>query len=181
MLTPADLTDRILGCVVGGAVGDALGAPFEGLWSRGIPEPAVLLSDYAEFEGFPRGQYTDDTQLTVATIQSVVAPGTSTPPTSPARSPACGDPRRSSVPAARVRRRLTACWPAATGPIAAPGRASREWNRHANRLAGPVLPALPRRPRGGSGPGIADHAPGSAQRGRRRRHRLGGPTFGRPT
>jgi ADP-ribosyl-[dinitrogen reductase] hydrolase len=72
MLTPADLTDRVLGCVLGGAVGDALGAPFEGLWSRSIPEPAVLLSDYAEFEGFPRGQYTDDTQLTVATLQSIV-------------------------------------------------------------------------------------------------------------
>jgi ADP-ribosyl-[dinitrogen reductase] hydrolase len=75
MLNSADLTDRVLGCVLGDAVGDALGAPFEGLWSRSIPEPAVLLSDYAEFEGFPRGQYTDDTQLTVATVQSVVRTG----------------------------------------------------------------------------------------------------------
>src|SRR5205814_7451523 len=70
-----ELADRVLGCVLGGAVGDALGAPFEGLWARSIPEPAVLLSDYAEFEGFPRGQYTDDTQLTVATLQSVVRAG----------------------------------------------------------------------------------------------------------
>src|SRR5947209_5984159 len=75
MLTPAELTDRVLGCVLGGAVGDALGAPFEGLWSDCIPEPPVLLAGFAEYEGFPRGQYTDDTQLTVATLKSVVRRG----------------------------------------------------------------------------------------------------------
>jgi hypothetical protein len=31
MFEPSHLTDRVLGCVLGGAVGDALGAPFEGL------------------------------------------------------------------------------------------------------------------------------------------------------
>jgi ADP-ribosylglycohydrolase len=72
MLTAAQLTDRVLGCVFGGAVGDALGAPFEGLWSRSIPDATALLAEYAEFEGFPRGQYTDDTQLTIATLQSVI-------------------------------------------------------------------------------------------------------------
>src|ERR1700733_2635944 len=72
MLTEGHLTDRVLGCVFGGAVGDALGAPFEGLWSRSIPDADALLTQYAEFEGFPRGQYTDDTQLTVATLQSIV-------------------------------------------------------------------------------------------------------------
>ena len=60
MLPLADLTDRALGCVLGGAVGDALGAPFEGLWSRSIPEAPALLAGFAEYEGFPRGQYTDD-------------------------------------------------------------------------------------------------------------------------
>ena len=74
-LTAADLTDQVLGCVLGGAVGDALGAPFEVLWSRCIPEPPALLSGFAEYEGFPCGQYTDDTQLTVATLQSVVRLG----------------------------------------------------------------------------------------------------------
>jgi ADP-ribosylglycohydrolase len=72
MLTEDQLTDRVLGCVFGGAVGDALGAPFEGLWSSSIPDPMALLAQYAEFEGFPRGQFTDDTQLTVATLQSIV-------------------------------------------------------------------------------------------------------------
>jgi ADP-ribosyl-[dinitrogen reductase] hydrolase len=75
MLKGDDLADRVLGCVLGGAVGDALGAPFEGLWSQSIPEPSALLSDFSEFEGFPRGQYTDDTQLTVATLQSIVRRG----------------------------------------------------------------------------------------------------------
>jgi ADP-ribosylglycohydrolase len=75
MLTRADLTDRALGCVLGGAVGDALGAPFEGLWSRCVPAAPALLAGFAEYEGFPRGQYTDDTQLTVATLRSVVRLG----------------------------------------------------------------------------------------------------------
>jgi ADP-ribosylglycohydrolase len=75
MLNAPVLTDRVLGCVLGGAVGDALGAPFEGLWARNVPDPATLLAGYAEYEGFPRGQYTDDTQLTVATLQSVVRLG----------------------------------------------------------------------------------------------------------
>lgn len=72
MLMEGQFADRVLGCVIGGAVGDALGAPFEGLWSRSIPDTSALLAQYAEFEGFPRGQYTDDTQLTVATLQSIV-------------------------------------------------------------------------------------------------------------
>jgi ADP-ribosylglycohydrolase len=72
MISALDLTDRVLGCVLGGAVGDALGAPFEGLWARSIPAPATLLAGFGEFEGFPRGQYTDDTQLTVATLRSIV-------------------------------------------------------------------------------------------------------------
>ena len=53
-------------------MGDALGAPFEGLWSRSIPQQEELLSGFAEFEGYPRGQYTDDTQLTIATLESIV-------------------------------------------------------------------------------------------------------------
>jgi ADP-ribosyl-[dinitrogen reductase] hydrolase len=64
--------DQVVGCVLGGAVGDALGAPFEGLWFRSIPTSEDLLAGFAEFEGYPRGQYTDDTQLTIATLGSIV-------------------------------------------------------------------------------------------------------------
>jgi ADP-ribosyl-[dinitrogen reductase] hydrolase len=34
-----------------------------------------LLADFAEIEGYPKGQYTDDTQLSVATVESLVASG----------------------------------------------------------------------------------------------------------
>lgn len=65
----------ILGTLAGGAVGDAMGAPFEGLWSHDIPTSNSLISSYHEYHGYPSGQYTDDTQLTLATIQSIVENG----------------------------------------------------------------------------------------------------------
>lgn len=70
--TDDKLKDRFLGCLLGCAVGDALGAPFEGLWSHSIPAEEALLAGFAEFEGYPPGQYTDDTQLSVATVQAIV-------------------------------------------------------------------------------------------------------------
>lgn len=66
---------QILGTLVGGAVGDAMGAPFEGLWSQDIPEHAAFVSGYHQYHGYPLGQYTDDTQLTLATIESIVRNG----------------------------------------------------------------------------------------------------------
>lgn len=78
---PADvaLRNRFLGCLLGCAVGDALGAPFEGLWSHSIPSDEALLAGFAEFEGYPRGQFTDDTQLTLATVRSILATGEVSP------------------------------------------------------------------------------------------------------
>lgn len=70
-----DLNDRFHGCLLGCAVGDALGAPFEGYWDHQLPSRAALLREFYEVEGYPRGQYTDDTQLTVATIESIVRRG----------------------------------------------------------------------------------------------------------
>jgi len=74
-LTKTDLRDRFLGCLQGCAVGDALGAPYEGLWSASIPAEEILLAGFAEVEGYPNGQYTDDTQLTVATVESILEVG----------------------------------------------------------------------------------------------------------
>jgi ADP-ribosyl-[dinitrogen reductase] hydrolase len=71
-----ELLDRVTGCLLGCAVGDALGAPFEGLWSSSIPDEAALLAEFHEYEGYPRGQYTDDTQLTLATVEAIVEAGT---------------------------------------------------------------------------------------------------------
>jgi len=62
----------IVGTLVGGAIGDAMGAPFEGLWPDDIPSAESLVSSFHEYHGYPEGQYTDDTQLTIATIQSIV-------------------------------------------------------------------------------------------------------------
>jgi len=66
---------KIVGTLIGGAVGDAMGAPFEGLWSDDIPTSKSLVSSFHEYHGYPRGQYTDDTQLTIATIQSIIQNG----------------------------------------------------------------------------------------------------------
>jgi ADP-ribosylglycohydrolase len=74
-----DLENRFLGCLVGCAVGDALGAPFEGYWEHQLPGRNALLSGFAEVEGYPRGQYTDDTQLTLATVESIVRRGSLEP------------------------------------------------------------------------------------------------------
>ena len=71
----AELRELFAGCLLGGAVGDALGAPFEGLWGDTIPEQAELLAGFGEFEGYPRGQYTDDTQLSLATVEAILEVG----------------------------------------------------------------------------------------------------------
>lgn len=71
----ASLHERLTGCLLGGAVGDALGAPFEGLWPRSIPPADALLADFGTYEGYPRGQWTDDTQLTLATVEGVLEAG----------------------------------------------------------------------------------------------------------
>lgn len=65
----------VAGALVGCAVGDAMGAPFEGLWSHSLPSADSLVAGFHEYHGFPRGQYTDDTQLTIATVESLVESG----------------------------------------------------------------------------------------------------------
>ena len=52
-----------------------MGAPFEGIWSDDIPCKEQLLSHFHEYHGYPTGQYTDDTQLTIATVRSIVDNG----------------------------------------------------------------------------------------------------------
>src|SRR5258708_19765116 len=55
-----DLIDRIEGCIVGGAIGDAFGARYEGQ-----PNPSPSFND-GEYE------ISDDTQLTLATCEAIV-------------------------------------------------------------------------------------------------------------
>lgn len=61
--------DRILGCLYGGAIGDALGAPYEGYMPHQLP---AHIAEFGEYDGSPLGQYTDDTQMTLATLESIV-------------------------------------------------------------------------------------------------------------
>jgi ADP-ribosyl-[dinitrogen reductase] hydrolase len=61
------LEERVLGCIVGGAIGDALGGPYEGQ-----PGPVVLQADAPCC-------LSDDTQLTLATCEAVCTDGTVSP------------------------------------------------------------------------------------------------------
>ncbi|MXY54311.1 MAG: hypothetical protein F4Y86_17520 [Gammaproteobacteria bacterium] len=73
--------DQVTGALIGCAVGDALGAPIEG-WSRERIAPLDgLTAGYRPLvhgrtpnqTRYPLGQYTDDTQLTLAIARSLVA------------------------------------------------------------------------------------------------------------
>ena len=74
--------DQFEGALIGCAVGDALGAPLEG-WSRErIAQLPNVTDGYRQLScgkdpssriRYPMGQYTDDTQLTMAIARSLVA------------------------------------------------------------------------------------------------------------
>ena len=73
---------RVLGAVIGSAVGDALGAPFEfkpaGLYSRTFPSPVVGgIGEMVGGGGFgwAPGEFTDDTQMAILQAESVLANG----------------------------------------------------------------------------------------------------------
>jgi ADP-ribosylglycohydrolase len=65
--------DRVLGCVLAGAAGDALGAPVEFASIEEIRSRfgARGIADYASAFGL-RGAVTDDTQMTLFTLEGVV-------------------------------------------------------------------------------------------------------------
>jgi ADP-ribosylglycohydrolase len=66
----ARLESKTLGCLLGVAVGDALGAPIEGLTRHQIQERHGRVTDYVP-ERFGSGVWTDDTQLTLALARSL--------------------------------------------------------------------------------------------------------------
>ncbi|MFX1294241.1 MAG: ADP-ribosylglycohydrolase family protein [Promethearchaeota archaeon] len=70
-----DIISKYKGTLLGTAIGDALGRPFEG-WFRDRIEVDVghvtdFLPDFPPY-GYPAGQYTDDTQLTIAIVESLI-------------------------------------------------------------------------------------------------------------
>lgn len=71
--------NRIKGTIIAGACGDACGMPYEGLKKHQIEEYyGTVTAKYRDSEysyhtkGLPKGSYTDDTQLTLATIEAIL-------------------------------------------------------------------------------------------------------------
>ncbi len=70
---PPSMADRVLGCLLGGAVGDALGAPVE------FMSLDTIRTEHGPrgVTGFPRdfsrpGLFTDDTQMTLWTVEGLI-------------------------------------------------------------------------------------------------------------
>ena len=66
-----DLADRVVGSVLGLALGDALGAPFEFLRSRNVPDPLPAFE--RPWLGRPPGSTTDDTAMARNLVRSLAA------------------------------------------------------------------------------------------------------------
>lgn len=67
--------DQFAGTLIGCAVGDALGAPLEGKSREDIAQIDSLADTFRPYLTHPVGQYTDDTQQTLAIVKSIVAAG----------------------------------------------------------------------------------------------------------
>src|SRR5215510_9244135 len=61
------LRERVRGCIIGGAIGDAMGGPFEG-------RPAPI-----KFREHTDWSISDDSQLTLATCESIIEVGNVSP------------------------------------------------------------------------------------------------------
>src|SRR5205807_815693 len=67
--------EQFLGCLLGQAVGDGLGAPFEGLpadslyWGYGPPDDLIVLATKETL------QYTDDTQMMIGVAETLAEHG----------------------------------------------------------------------------------------------------------
>lgn len=66
------LKDRFRGCMVGLAIGDALGAACEGMKERQVREIYGILRDYQTTPYFDAGEFTDDTCMALAIAESMI-------------------------------------------------------------------------------------------------------------
>lgn len=69
------LEDRFAGCLLGLAVGDALGARFEGRSPEGIAQQYLKPRDLSERPPFGELWYTDDTQMMIGVCETLIACG----------------------------------------------------------------------------------------------------------
>lgn len=69
---PKSLTkaDQFRGCIIGGAIGDALGSGYENLASEN--DDAIFYLSAKPKKELPTWEITDDTQLTLATIEAMI-------------------------------------------------------------------------------------------------------------
>ncbi len=69
------LRDRVRGCLLGVAIGDALGAPFEhlgpGETNQAIERMGGSIRDFVPYQNYPAGTWTDDTGMTLATCRAL--------------------------------------------------------------------------------------------------------------
>ena len=75
---PETLRSRYRGCLIGGAIGDALGRPGEGRRPETIFERFGELREFQQWRGWasgPSGTITDDTQLTIEVAQTYLECG----------------------------------------------------------------------------------------------------------
>ncbi len=70
-----DLEERFAGAITGCACGDAAGAPYEGARGAYLKRIPKLFDPIPQIPGYPRGQYTDDTQLTLVLAETYIACG----------------------------------------------------------------------------------------------------------
>jgi ADP-ribosyl-[dinitrogen reductase] hydrolase len=68
-----DLRERVVGCVLGLALGDALGAPFEFRRREEVPDPLPAFE--LPWQGRPAGTTTDDTGMARNLVRSLVTAG----------------------------------------------------------------------------------------------------------
>lgn len=71
-----EIRDRLRGCLLGVAVGDALGAPFEhippGQANQIMEKTEGRIIGFHPYQGYPAGSWTDDTGLTLATCKAFI-------------------------------------------------------------------------------------------------------------
>ena len=69
-----DFMDKARGCLLGVAIGDAFGAPFEHLWpgesNQVLNSSGGLIRDFHPSMGYPAGSWTDDTGMTLASCRA---------------------------------------------------------------------------------------------------------------
>ncbi|MBN1897234.1 MAG: ADP-ribosylglycohydrolase family protein [Spirochaetes bacterium] len=69
------LKNKFIGCLLGVGIGDALGAPAEGLTVSQIKDKYDVITDYIASGDLKKGEYTDDTSMTLGILEALVENG----------------------------------------------------------------------------------------------------------